>query len=177
VAGRLAPGRVVAVASGPAAGGKLAGLALEQVAALAAGGGWVLVEADGAAGRPLKGWAPYEPVWPAAARPVVVAGARGLGRPLGPAWVHRPERFAAASGLAPGRPVTPEALARALAGPSGPLRGLAAPAALLVNQADAAAPAQLAALRRALEGQPPGPPGFDRLLQARLRWSRQAREL
>jgi hypothetical protein len=64
-----------------------------------------------------------------------------------------------------------------LAGPEGPLRGLAAPAALLVNQADAAAPAQLAALRRALEGQASAGPGFDRLLQARLRWSRQARDL
>jgi len=51
----------------------------------------VLVEADGAAGRPLKAWAAWEPVIPGqTCLLVVMAGASGLGRPLTPAWVHRP---------------------------------------------------------------------------------------
>jgi probable selenium-dependent hydroxylase accessory protein YqeC len=168
---RLAPGRVVAVAAEPGPRGKLRGLSPAQVASLAAAGAWVLVEADGAAGRPLKAWADYEPVWPQDAAPVVVAGAGGLGRPLGPAWVHRPELFAAAGGLAPGQPVTPRALAGVLAGPLGPLRGLEKPAALVVNQADAAAPEQLAGLRRALAAAESAGAGFGPLLRARLRWS------
>ncbi len=154
LARRLRPGRPLAVADGLGADGKLAGLAPAQLAALAARPElWVLVEADGAAGRPLKAWAEYEPALPeGAGAMVLLVGASGLGRPLGPETVHRPGLFAAASGLEPGRAVTARALARVLTGPAGPLRAWLRqrPAALIANQADAAEPGELAGLGRAL---------------------------
>lgn len=169
---RLAGGRPLAVADGLSGEGKLTGLNREQLAALAVRPGlWVLAEADGAAGRPLKAWAEYEPVLPEGAGAlVVVVGASGLGRPLSPETVHRPELFAAASGLAPGMAVSAEALARVLTGPEGPLRAWPAgrAAALIANQADAADPGELMALGRALAGGPFAPLLAGSLAQGRL---------
>ena len=60
---------------------------------------YVLVEADGAAGRPLKAHAPHEPVIPREARQTIcVVGASGFGRPIAEA-AHRPERYAALAGV------------------------------------------------------------------------------
>ena len=54
-------------------------------------GAYLLVEADGAAGKPLKGYAPYEPVLPAAAHIIIpVIGLDALGARLLPGHVHRP---------------------------------------------------------------------------------------
>lgn len=59
---------------------------------------YVLVEADGSAGRPLKAHAPHEPVIPPeAANVILVVGASGFGRPIREA-AHRPERYAALAG-------------------------------------------------------------------------------
>lgn len=151
---RLAPSKPLVLARASTAEGKLKGLVPEQMALLAGIGDlFTLVEADGAARRPLKGWAAHEPAIPPQARlVVVVAGATGLGRPLGKETVHRPEAFAAASGLALGEVVTPAALARVLAGEHGPLRGLPpeARAVLVLGQADSATPAEQTALFAAL---------------------------
>jgi molybdenum cofactor cytidylyltransferase len=85
----------------------------------------VIVEADGSRGLPLKAPAPHEPVIPPSASIVVpVAGIDALGRPLVEGRVHRPERAAALSGLAPGDAVTAEALAAVLAHPEGGAKGL-----------------------------------------------------
>ncbi|MFH1033340.1 MAG: selenium cofactor biosynthesis protein YqeC, partial [Pseudomonadota bacterium] len=148
VAARLLPGRPLCLAAGRRADGKLQGLSPGQMATLLEVPGlWVLCEADGAAGRPLKGWAAHEPALTGLeAGVIVVAGASGLGRPLEARWVHRPQEFARASGLAPGQAVTPLALALALGGAHGPLRGqpdppAAPPASLLINQAESLSPA------------------------------------
>ncbi len=70
--------------------GKLTAPAL-PMAELAERFDYVLVEADGARGLPLKAHAPWEPaVPPEAARVICVVGASGFGRPAGQA-VHRPE--------------------------------------------------------------------------------------
>ena len=93
--------------------GKLAapGLPMARLAALA---DYVLAEADGSAGRPLKAHAPHEPVIPAEANQIVyMVGASGFGHPVREA-VHRPERFCALTGLGPEAPVTPEAAAKGL---------------------------------------------------------------
>lgn len=75
------------------------------MAALAERFDYVLVEADGAAGHPLKAHAPWEPVIPAeAGQTICVVGASGFGRPIAEA-AHRPERYAALAGV----PVTAEA--------------------------------------------------------------------
>lgn len=74
---------------------------------LAARFDYVLVEADGSAGRPLKAHAPHEPVIPAAAnRTICVAGASGFGRPIREA-AHRPERYAALAGVPESAAATP----------------------------------------------------------------------
>ena len=87
------------------------------MAALAEQFDYVLVEADGAARRPLKAHAPHEPVIPTGANQTIcVVGASGFGRPIAAA-AHRPERYAALSGVPETAEATPEAEAvRLLAG-------------------------------------------------------------
>jgi len=81
---------------------------------------WILVEADGAARKPLKVPAEHEPVIPASSRWVVgLMGLKAIGKPLEPEWVFRHERFAAITGLAQGHPVTANALALAAIHPEG----------------------------------------------------------
>ncbi len=86
-------------------------LTFEELSCLA---DYVLVEADGAKGRPLKAHAAYEPVIPAnAQRVVLVVGADGFGRPIAEVC-HRPERYAALAGVSGDDVVTPEIAARVI---------------------------------------------------------------
>ncbi|MEY8387284.1 selenium cofactor biosynthesis protein YqeC [Oscillospiraceae bacterium 38-13] len=107
-------GRRPVCAGAPVPGtGKLAAptLPMDRLTALA---DYVLVEADGAAGHPLKAHAAYEPVIPPQANQVILmVGASGFGRPVREA-VHRPEEYWFLTDLEPGDPVTPEAAAEAL---------------------------------------------------------------
>ena len=90
---------------------------------------YVLVEADGAAGHPLKAHAPWEPVIPEEANQVVcVVGASGFGRPVLEA-AHRPERYAALAGVRLTAEATPETETAVLAA-----EGL--PARIYVNQVE-----------------------------------------
>lgn len=74
----------------------------------------IIVEADGAAGRPLKAHRPWEPVIPACSTMTVcVAGASGLGQPASAAC-HRPELFCALAGISPDQPVRAEDVAAVL---------------------------------------------------------------
>lgn len=74
----------------------------------------LLVEADGAAGRPLKAHRPWEPVIPACSDlTICVVGASGIGRPAVEAC-HCPELFCALAGISPEDPVDEAAVARAL---------------------------------------------------------------
>ncbi len=84
------------------------------MAELAARFGYVLVEADGAAHRPLKAHAPHEPVIPAEANQTIcVVGASGFGQHIADA-AHRPERYAALAGAAETAEATPETEAAVL---------------------------------------------------------------
>lgn len=75
---------------------------------------YVLVEADGAAGRPLKAHRPFEPVVPACSTMTVcVAGASGIGRSAAQVC-HCPDLFAALAEMTPDEPVREEHIARAL---------------------------------------------------------------
>ncbi|CAO0824893.1 molybdenum cofactor cytidylyltransferase [Desulfarculales bacterium] len=154
---RLAQGSPLCLAIRRQADGKLTGLSLEQMAALSRVPGlWVLSEADGAAGRPLKGWALHEPALSGQeAGVIVVAGASGLERPLGALWVHRTSEFGQVAGLAQGQTITPQALARVLGGGHGPLRNLAEQVncTLLINQAESLSPRLLRELGTALAQQ------------------------
>lgn len=75
---------------------------------------YVLVEADGSAGRPLKAHAPYEPVIPPEAnQAILVVGASGFGRPIAQA-AHRPALYARLANAAEDAPATPETEAAVL---------------------------------------------------------------
>ncbi|MBU0515349.1 MAG: putative selenium-dependent hydroxylase accessory protein YqeC [Proteobacteria bacterium] len=110
-------------------------------------GRFFFVEADGAAGRPLKAPRAGEPVVPVCAGLVAaVVGASGLGRPLVEEFVWRPEIFARLTGLPLGGAVDARAVARVVVGPGGLLAG--APKAgrkmVVINQVDGPAQEQQA---------------------------------
>ena len=84
------------------------------MAALAEQFDYVLVEADGAARRPLKAHAPHEPVVPPeAVQTICVVGASGFGRPISEA-AHRPERYALLAGVPETAEAAPETVAAVL---------------------------------------------------------------
>lgn len=74
----------------------------------------VLIEADGAKGRPLKAHRPWEPVVPACTDlTVCLVGASGLGGPASRVC-HCPELFCGMAGSSPDEPVSESAVARVL---------------------------------------------------------------
>jgi probable selenium-dependent hydroxylase accessory protein YqeC len=80
----------------------------------------VLVEADGAAGRPLKAHRSGEPVFARSAdRVLAVVGLSGLGQPLDAAFVHRVQLAIEQLGVGQGTPMGPELVARLLLGRGG----------------------------------------------------------
>lgn len=96
---------------------------------------YVLVEADGSAGRPLKAHASHEPVIPSEASQVIcVVGASGLDHSAAEK-VHRPERFMALSGSDTASPAAVAAV----------LNKEALHTRVLINQADS--PERIAAAR------------------------------
>ena len=81
---------------------------------LAAWFDYVLVEADGAAHRPLKAHAAHEPVIPMEANQTIcVVGASGFGQAIADA-AHRPERYAALAGVPESAEATPQTEAAVL---------------------------------------------------------------
>jgi len=91
--------------------GKISGIDSEEADRLFLRGDidHVLVEADGAAGRPLKAPAGHEPVVPSlTTMTVAVAGCEVLGRPLSHDLVFRQERFQEITETAPGEIISPE---------------------------------------------------------------------
>ncbi len=110
--------------------GKLTAPAI-PMARLAELADYVLVEADGSAGRPLKAHAPHEPVIPPEAnQTILVAGASGFGRPILEA-AHRPALYARLAGVPEDAPVAPETEAAVLLAEGPPDR-------VFVNQAETA---------------------------------------
>jgi len=110
---------------------------------------WILVEADGAAGRPLKAPGEHEPVVPACTSHLIgMVGLNGAGQPLNVQWVFRPERFMPLSGLAPDAEITEAAIAGVLVHEKGIFKNAPAGAVRIAfcNQADV--PRNLAAGRR-----------------------------
>lgn len=72
---------------------------------------YVIVEADGSKGLPLKAHAQHEPVIPEGAKVIYVIGADGLGKPIADA-AHRPELYAEKLGTELSHRVTPEDAAK-----------------------------------------------------------------
>lgn len=95
-----------AICVGEHCGEKL-GPAKLSVSRLAALADYVIAEADGAKGLPLKAHAEYEPVIPEGADVIYVVGADGIGKPIGEA-AHRPELYADKLGVDAAHIVSPE---------------------------------------------------------------------
>jgi probable selenium-dependent hydroxylase accessory protein YqeC len=105
---------------------KLTGFLPEDVDKLFAAGAfrWILVEADGAGGRPLKAPAAYEPVIPASSGWVIgLAGLKSVGKPLSEKWVFRPQHYAELTGLNLGQAVSEASVAAVLAATNGIMKG------------------------------------------------------
>jgi len=120
---------------------KLRGLTADEVDHLAglSLADTIVVEADGAAGRPLKAHADHEPVIPSSTGLVIaVVGTDCLGTPVDDRFVHRSELFATRLGLPPGHIVTAQDVAAILLHPLGYLRRVppGARVAVLLNKAD-----------------------------------------
>ncbi len=102
---------------------------------------YVLVEADGAKGLPLKAPAEHEPVIPAETSLVVaVAGLDGLGKPISET-VFRPALYSALLGMDEQHIVTSDVLARVLTHPLGQRKGLLSGMrfGIVLNKADSEA--------------------------------------
>ena len=97
--------RGIACAGTPMEQGKLTAPAIDGWETMA---DFVLVEADGSAGRPFKAHTDWEPVLPEERQAtVLVMGADGFGKPIRDVC-HRSERYAALCGVSENALVTPE---------------------------------------------------------------------
>ena len=132
---------ITAAATSMGDNGKLQGFAPEAIRIFQESGlfDWILVEADGAAKRPLKAPAEHEPVVPLCTSVhLAVAGLEVLGEPLSEELVFRSERAGPLLGLGPGEVITESALALLFAHPSGSFKGAPAQARrfIFLNKAD-----------------------------------------
>lgn len=85
---------------------------------------YLIIEADGAAGRPVKAPAAHEPVIPPSTTMVIaVIGLEAMGKPLNPDIVFRPGPFREITSLEDGETITPAALARVFQSPNGLFKG------------------------------------------------------
>lgn len=131
--------------------GKLKGIHPSRVPSLRAAWRLVLVEADGSKRLPIKAPASWEPVLPDGTDLVVgVVGLDALGWPMDERTVHRPERFAAVAGCAPGEPIGWDHLVALARHPEGLFKGAPGRRVALLNKVDESpflpSPGQLAAL-------------------------------
>ncbi len=97
----------------PAPGGKLTAPSI-PFDALAAMADYVLVEADGSKGLPLKAHLPHEPVIPPGSNQVIcLVGLRGVNQPIR-LCAHRPALYASLAGCAVSDSATPAVIAKVL---------------------------------------------------------------
>lgn len=137
----LAKYRHVTLASERLSLGKLKGISPELVVRLARMGlnACVIVEADGAARKPLKAPGPNEPVIPPNTSLVIpVVGIDAVGRPLTEEFVFRAEIASTLLGLPLGEVVSPEAVAVLVTHRRGMTKGSPAQARIVpfINKVD-----------------------------------------
>ncbi|MEE8449996.1 MAG: selenium cofactor biosynthesis protein YqeC [Thermodesulfobacteriota bacterium] len=138
---QMSQGQRITLGRGKLADGKLAGLSPQLVNKL--GGAfplsYIIVEADGSKGRPLKAPSPWEPVIPESCAVVVaLAGVDGVGVRLDQEKVFRPEIVGRLTHLSPGDIISVEAVAQLFLDPEGLTKGAPACARLIafINKVD-----------------------------------------
>ena len=100
---------------------------------------WILVEADGAAKKPLKAPAFHEPVIPFSSMLLIgMIGLKCIGKPLNERWVFRHKLYSKITGLKPEEPVTEESVAVALTDKNGIMKNCPSHAnkVVFLNMAD-----------------------------------------
>jgi len=137
----------VFVANRPLDSGKVEGIGPETADALFQNldMDYVIAEADGAAGRPVKAPAAHEPVIASSVTLVIaMMGLEAVGMPVDSEMVFRPELFSAITGLAEGETITPAALARIFLAPNGLFKGTpnSARRVVFLNKCDRLTPGQ-----------------------------------
>ena len=140
-ASHVAPGTHITVAAHKDQNDKLHGFAPEAIRVFKDSGlfDWILIEADGAARRPLKAPAEHEPVIsPDTTVLVAVVGLEVLGQPLSEKLVFRSDLAGPLMGLAVGEVITAAALTRLFAHPNGSFKGAPSSARryIFLNKAD-----------------------------------------
>ncbi len=151
---RTCPPHVTAAACHLADSGKLKGFATEAINIFNNSElfDWILVEADGAAGRSLKAPAEHEPVIPSCTTNLVaVAGLDVLGKPLSEDVVFRSELAGRLMGIEQGEVISETALARLFLDPAGSFKGIPAASRRIIFLNKADAPDRLAAAARIAE--------------------------
>ncbi|MDR1604767.1 MAG: putative selenium-dependent hydroxylase accessory protein YqeC [Gracilibacteraceae bacterium] len=130
--------RIVGLGSKADDNNKLHGIPAHWPEILVATADYVLVEADGAKGKPLKAPAAHEPVLPTGGhRLVVVAGIDAVGERLSPAIAHRIEQIEVITGLKAGEVIKPGDIAAVVLHPQGLAKGKSlAETSLLINKID-----------------------------------------
>jgi probable selenium-dependent hydroxylase accessory protein YqeC len=85
---------------------------------------YIILEADGSSGRPVKAPADHEPVIPSSSTKVVaMLGLEAIGKQMGPEVVFREDLFCKLTGLESGELLTPTVLARLFLKPEGLFKG------------------------------------------------------
>ncbi|OGP63857.1 MAG: hypothetical protein A2170_14285, partial [Deltaproteobacteria bacterium RBG_13_53_10] len=118
--------RHITIAAERLGSGKLKGVSSDLVDGLCASEeiDYVIVEADGAAGRPIKAPREWEPVIPASTTLVVgILGMDGVGQSLSDDHVFQAERVSKITGIPLGMRMTEEGMAMLFTHPEGILRG------------------------------------------------------
>ncbi len=140
LSGRLSEyGHVTVARSQDNASGKLLGTAEETLRRCLVFAHRVLIEADGASGRPIKAPETWEPVIPDFTDLVIpVVGLDSIGKPATEEWVFRLEKFLSVSGVNRGEKIAPRAVSRLLNHPQGALKNTPEKARVVpfLNKAD-----------------------------------------
>jgi probable selenium-dependent hydroxylase accessory protein YqeC len=85
---------------------------------------WIVIEADGAAGKSLKAPAAHEPVIPRCSKWVIgIVSLAAIGKPLTEKWVFRPHLVSKITGLNQGALITESAIVEVLTNAEGIMKG------------------------------------------------------
>ena len=122
-------------------GGKLEGYAVQDIAAIANLGMFdaIIVEADGAARKPVKAPSATEPVYPAALGLIIgVVGLDCIGKPVSDSYVHRAELFRRVTGAQADEPITAHHIIRLISHADGLFRHAPStvPRVVFLNKSD-----------------------------------------